>query len=226
MNKAATERLVALTDLSQGGKDAYQACHKDRIVLHHTVSGEGIAGDLAHWAENGNKIGTAIIIARKDDGKGIIKSVFPAGKWRYHLGVSAEQMKKHGCLLTNSQLNSSSIGIELDSWGALTFAKNKYLSYTLKEIPKDRVQLYENPWRGAMYYEKYTDEQIRASETAIYAYHEIYGIDISYHDYIFQESPRPFAQGGIYSHSAFVPFKQDIHPQPELVQMLKSLKNA
>ena len=79
---------------------------KKQIVIHHTVSGQGVNGDIAWWRSTADRVGTAIIVGW--DGK--IYQCFSSKYWAYHLGLKTAN---------NKELNMGSIGIEIDAWGGL-----------------------------------------------------------------------------------------------------------
>ena len=76
---------------------------KSSIVLHHTVSGPGIRGDIGTWLKNANRVATCIIIGVD----GTPNQLFSSKFWAWHLGAGKATLDKH------------SIGIKLDNWGPL-----------------------------------------------------------------------------------------------------------
>ena len=98
---------------------------KTQIGLHHTVSGVGIAGDLAWWLATTSRIATQYIVGRTE---GIYK-LFNSTYWGHHLGIKSSYLKKAGFVdykTRNVLLNKSCIGIELDSLGGLCERNVKY----------------------------------------------------------------------------------------------------
>lgn len=199
-----------------------ESTDKKQIVLHHTVSGLGVDGDISWWRKTVERIGTAIII--NWDGK--IYQCFSSKYWAYHLGAG------------NSNLDKHSIGIEIDSWGGLIRynrqwypakwdekLKQNVANLNIKPIPEHNVQIYENGYRGFYGFEKYTDAQIEAVRKLLIFWGEKYKIPLDYNDDMFFYSSKAInGKSGIWSHTSFRQDKSDVHPQPELIQMLKSLK--
>ncbi len=195
---------------------------KKQIVLHHTVSGQGVDGDIAWWRQTAERIATSIIIGW--DGK--IYQCFSTKYWAHHLGVNAPN---------NRALNKGSIGIEIDAWGALMHYKRQWYPIKwdakLKQMvantnikPVQNVQVYPEKFRGYHGYEKYTDEQIEAVRKLLIYWHERYGIPLTYNEDMWDVSPRALSgKTGVWTHVSFRKDKSDCHPQPELIQMLKSL---
>jgi len=184
---------------------------KTQIVLHHTVSGDGINGDIATWEDDPRRIATCVIIDRG----GTPWQLFSSKYWAYHLGAG------------NSNLDKHSIGIEIDNWGWLTPASNgKYKTYYGNEI-NVVAQYYPDMFRGYNYYEKYTNAQIRTVGELILYWNKRYNIPLDYNKDMWTISERARrGTPGIWSHVSYrpAPEKTDCHPQPELISMLKTLK--
>ena len=195
---------------------------KKQIVLHHTVSGQGVNGDISWWRQTKERIGTAIIVSW--DGK--IYQCFSSKYWAHHLGIHANN---------NTALNKASIGIEIDAWGGLV--KHNKLWYPAKwdkklkknianitVAPIKNVQQYKKGYRGFYGYEKYTTEQIEAVRKLLVFFGEKYEIPLDYNPTMFNVSEKALSgEPGIWSHTSFRSDKSDVHPQPELIEMLKSL---
>jgi N-acetyl-anhydromuramyl-L-alanine amidase AmpD len=193
---------------------------KKQIVLHHTVSGPGVDGDIGWWKSTKERIATCILIAR--DGE--VHQLYSSAYWAWHLGAN------------NSVLDKQSIGIELDSWGWLLSHNGRY--YTTKmdpvtrkvipnlksEIPANRVQVYQTPYKGHYAYEKYTPEQIQSVKELLLLWNKTYGIPLTYKPQMWDYSKEAInGMPGVWSHTSYRKDKSDIHPQPELIEMLKSL---
>lgn len=216
-------KLLKLNEVIQVDFPDSQYCkevtNKTMICLHHTVSGQGVNGDIAWWRKTADRIGTAIIIGW--DGK--IYQCFSSKYWAYHLGVD------------NVSLNKSTIGIEIDSWGGLVKDGTDYYPAmwdTVKKkhiankavSPIKNVQTYEKPYRGFSAYEKYTDAQIESVRKLLIYWNGVYKIPLNYNPDMWDYSERAMnGVPGIWSHVSYRKDKSDCHPQSELIQMLKSL---
>ena len=199
---------------------------KTQIALHHTVSGQGVDGDINWWRQTVDRIATALIIGW--DGK--IYQCFASQYWGHHLGLKSSN---------NVRLNKSSIGIEIDSWGGLIKFKDQWYptvySNTLKKniantkvnpIPKQNVQEYPKGYMGFYGYEKYTLAQIESVRKLLIFFNEKYKIPLDYNEKMWDLNPDALAgKPGIWTHVSYRGnTKSDSHPQPELIDMLKSLK--
>lgn len=205
---------------------------KKQIVLHHTVSGRGVDGDIKTWLGDTKRIGTCIIV----DYKGIPYQCFSSKYWAHHLGISSSLLKSRGFSdwsSRNVQLNKESISIEIDSWGWLDkVADNKYKTYYGNTITltDDQVVHYPDGYRGKYYYEKYTDEQIKSVGELLLFWSKRYNIPLDYKgDEMFDINNRALSgEPGVWTHTSFRPYpeehqKWDCHPQPELISMLRTI---
>lgn len=207
---------------------------KKRIDLHHMASGQSVKGDINWWLSNKQRVATCVAVQR--DGE--ISTMFSSKHWAHALGIKIKEFDKFNIkriyqtrsdgrryVANNEILNKETISCELDSWGSLSKKFGNYYSWTNKKIDSGLVQKYEEPYRGSLYYEKYTDESLKSLEKLLYYWKETYGIDISYKgDIMFIQNKRALSgEPGVWSHTSYRSDKQDVHPQPELIQMLKSL---
>lgn len=209
---------------------------KEQLVLHHTVSGNGVTGDINWWITDPSKVGTTFIV----DNMGVVYQMFSSKFWIHHLGIKDEVFKKYNITSSNNtMLNAASIGIEIDSWGGLcknestkTYhpakwddGSKKYIpNLSIKPIAPENVVHYENGYRGFKYFEKYTDKQIEKVGGLLKLMCDKYNIPTTYNSDMFDVSVNALSgKPGIWGHSSYRADKSDVHPQPELIEMLKSL---
>jgi len=195
---------------------------KNQIVIHHTVSGQGVNGDIAWWRQTADRVGTAIIVGW--DGK--IYQCFGSKYWAYHLGLKTKN---------NKELNKKSIGIEIDAWGGLVRTNRQwYPAKWDKELKKHvantrvapikNVQVYEEGFKGFYGFEKYTDAQIEAVRQLLVYWNKRYDIPLDYNPTMFNISQEALSgKSGIWSHTSFRSDKSDCYPDERLIAMLKSL---
>ncbi len=194
---------------------------KKGIVLHHTVSGDSVLGDIEWWKSTAERVATPIIIARD----GGIHQLYSSQYWAHHLGIKQEHFKRFELPALNTQRNKEFIGIELDSWGGLTTKNGKFYSFSGQEVKKENVTFYEKPFRGYQYFEKYTTAQLASLKELLEYWGERYAIPLGYKGTImFEYNKRALSgESGIWAHVSFRPDKSDVHPQKELIDMLQSL---
>lgn len=125
-----------------------------------------------------------------------------------------------------------------------------------ESIPESKIQFYNEKtkypkgFRGFYGFEKYTDKQIKAVRDLIQSltYNNLYkdngvkgfkDITLKYNDDIWDLTPQGKATGcygvsknalngkaGVWTHTSYRNDKSDCHPQPQLIEMLKSLEDG
>lgn len=208
--------------------------HKTIIDWHHMASGESLVGDINWWLANSERVATCCGIERS----GNIGTMFSSKYWAHAKGIKIKEFDKFKIpriyktksngkryVANNEILNQKAIQCEIDSWGRLNKKGQSYYSWTNKKIDSGLVQFYQNGFKGQHYFEKYTDEQIRTAEKLMIYWRDKYNIDISYKgDIIFEQNKRALSgESGVWTHGSYRRDKDDVHPQPELIQMFKSL---
>lgn len=208
---------------------------KKQVVLHHTVSYRGVEGDIKWWLSDDARISTHIII----DWKGTPYQCYSTSLWSHHIGVKVPVFDAYGIdfiykkrlngktyVANNEILNQHSIGVEIDSLGPLRLKDDGkfYDAYDREFKDTDRIQKYDKPFRGYNYYEKYTDEQIQTVKELLLFWNEHWSIPLTYNYDMWDVNKKALeGQSGIWTHVSYRSDKSDCHPQPELVEMLKSI---
>lgn len=212
---------------------------KRQICLHHTASGKGVDGDFHHWVTDPARVATAMIIGYD----GTPYKLFNSKNWGHHLGIKADTFKILEIPSSNLRLNKMCIGIEIDAWGPLALHDGHYKSYTGSIVNINEVQLYREPFKTypdspdfpffkeigvagkpVFHYHKYSPEQIKTVGELLSLWCDGYGIPKDYNPDMWNVSKRALGETpGIWTHVSYRADKQDCHPQPELINMLKSL---
>jgi N-acetyl-anhydromuramyl-L-alanine amidase AmpD len=209
---------------------------KKQICLHHTASGRGATGDFRHWLSNAERVATPVIIGTE----GTIFQLFQSKYWGHHLGIKANVFEDAGLPSRNTELNKHCIGIEIDAWGPLALVDGKFYSYVGTLVPEDEVTRYPEGYKKypdstffnqhhlvgkpALYYHKYSDAQIRSTAQLLELWCNAYNIPKDYDWEMWDVNKRALSgEPGIFTHTSYRPDKADCHPQPELIEMLKSL---
>lgn len=184
---------------------------KKQIVIHHTVSGPNATRVFEGWASNPDRVATAFVIG----GDGIITQGFTSKYWAHHLGLKKTN---------NTALNKASIAIEVCNWGGLTFKDGKYYSAFNREVAPNEVIDYGKKWRGYRFFHKYTAAQIESLRQLLAYLADKFAISKTYNEDMWDISKNALSgKNGIYTHVSYREDKSDMHPQPELVAMLKEL---
>jgi len=203
---------------------------KTIIVIHHTISGNGVEGDVSSWEATTERVATCIIIDRD----GIPWQLFSSKYYAGHLGAGNINLDKH------------SIAVELDNWGGLIagdgttkqFGKNpdgtpkfvhtvtgKYYAYYGNSVTVP-MQYYESGFRGYYYYEQYPEKQLRTLGELLLYWRLKYNISLNYNSDMWDVSSRALSgTPGVWGHVSYrnALEKTDPHPQSSLIEMLKTL---
>lgn len=193
---------------------------KKIIVLHHTAGGSAVSS-INWWQQTKERVATSVVIGRD----GTIYQAFPFNRWASALGIKQSVFNKYKLANINKRLDQISIQIELANWGGLVEKGGKFYNYVNQEIANKNVTSYSNPYRGFKHYESYSKKQIEALKELILYLHKVYpNISLKYNEDMWEETKRALVGvWGIWTHTSFRADKSDCHPQPELIEMLKSL---
>lgn len=159
--------------------------------------------------------------------------------WGYHLGP-----------VKNPMIQSNSISIELCSAGPLDLKDNKYYTWFGLEVDPSQVATLSQPFKGHLYFHKYSQKQIDSLKALLILLKDRHGIDLQSgifgelnrfkegayvngfsnnvpaSDSAFLYSPKHAAatDSGLYTHSNLSESKLDLFPQTELIEMIRSLR--
>ncbi len=188
---------------------------KTQIVLHHTVSNANPLPVVDGWKTNKERVATAFVIG----GDGTIVQAYSSKFWASHLGLKAPYSPK---------LEKSSIGIEICNWGWLNQIDGKFYNvYDANKkspIAPELVITYPNGFRGQKFYYKYTPAQIEIVRQLLVFLCEKFNIPKTYNSDMWDYSENAMnGRAGIWAHVSYRKDKFDIHPQPEMIEMLKNL---
>lgn len=201
---------------------------KTQIYLHHTAGNSNPLAVFKYWGENKERIATCVVVGGKPGvSKGWIDGEvvqgFSAKYWAYHLGLKESTFQKYGTPYRS--LDKTSIGIEICNWGQLTYKNGKFYNYVNREVPKDEVTELPVTYRGFKFYHTYTDAQIATVKELLIAWKTHFNIPIHYNPDIWDITPRALkGEPGVYTHNSVRIDKVDVSPQPNLIEMLKSLE--
>lgn len=204
-------------------KEYYKEEFEKRIIVLHHTAGRSAQSSIDWWKKDPKRIATSFVIDRD----GTILEAFPMKYWASALGISTAHFDKFGLKNINKRLDQISVQIELASWGRIKEEKGKYLTYTGKELKPCDVQSYSpDGYRNSIYFERYTKEQIESLRKLILHINKEYpSIKLDYNEKMWDVSREALVgTWGIWTHTSYRSDKDDCHPQPELIQMLKQLK--
>lgn len=195
---------------------------KSQIYLHHTAGSYNADNVFAGWDRTNKKIGTCVAISgpSKNSTDGEIVQGFHSKFWAHHLGIPSSVFKQYG--VNYSNLERTSIGIEICSFGQLFYKEGKYLNYLGQEIPEDQVEKLPKPYKGFNFFHRYTDAQIESVIYLLKLWRDRYGIPLEYREKdMFEVSVNALKNvPGLYTHNSVRRDKIDIYPCPRLIEAL------
>lgn len=191
---------------------------KNQVYLHHTAGADNAEQVFKYWQSDATPVATCVVIGR--DGQ--IVQGFPSEKWAFHLGLSNKHFAAMGVPYRN--LDERSIGVELCAWGQLTSKDGKFYNYVGGVVPADQVCTLSEPFRGYVHYHKYTQAQIDSVKELLLRWHAKYGIPLGYNENMWDVNKDAMGGvSGVWAHVSVRKDKVDVYPDPDLIEMLKSL---
>lgn len=197
----------------------------DYVVLHHTAGWDNPYQTIDNWnTDTQGRIATEFVIGgqRSTDGRstydGIIARAYPEGCMGYHIGNSG-----------SSYMNTHACGIELCNMGYVKDGK------TYVNTPVIDSQKYKTDFRGYNEWHKYSDKQLESLRKLLLYIAERDNIDLhkGLYEWIKKEGKNAFefhsdayygnVKKGLITHANIRKDKFDVHPQPELIDMILSL---
>lgn len=228
------------------GEYVKQETAKKWIFIHHTAGRHNPYKCIDHWGKDQRgRIGTHYVIggqpaSGKDENKydGVILQAFKDEYWAYHLGKTK-----------SGKMHRGSISIEICSAGRLTKKDGKYYTWYKSEVHPDQVCTLPVPYKGNLYYHKYSAKQIESLKALLILLSDKHGIDLQVGviDEIKKLNPNVKRDGvasprityvqafdysetaclgkiqGLLTHGQVRPDKDDVQPQATLIQMLLTL---
>jgi len=216
MDPKLAERVKTLANFPVAMETWLRKAVPTHICIHHTASGPGSINDIEWWKRDGKPVSTPIVI----DADGTAHQIYSSTRWAYSLGL------KHG---KAKVVEETTLSFEIDSWGSLKKKGDKFYAWPKNygvEVPKEEVYTLETPHRGELYYHRYTEQQIETTRLLLIHWCKAYNIPskVVIEDVFNLTENAVYAKKpGIYSHCSYRADKNDIFPQPEMVEMLKNL---
>jgi N-acetyl-anhydromuramyl-L-alanine amidase AmpD len=197
----------------------FQDVHeKKQIYLHHTAGGGNPVSVAKFFQQKEGKVATAFVIGEK----GTIVQLFSSKHWAYHLGLKPEVFAEKG--ITYRSLDKISIGIEICNYGPLKKQNGNFINYVGGKVDRSQVTELNGKYKGHIWWQKYTDEQIESTRQLLVYLCDTYGISKEYNDSIFDIDKRALkSENGIFTHNSVRHDKSDIYPCPRMIEMLKNL---
>ncbi len=209
---------------------------KKAIYLHHTAGNFNPKSTLRWWEDMRSSSGkvqhiaTAFVVGRKSSIKnqhseeydGKVYRAFNEINWAHHLGYKWD-------------IDKRTIGIEICAFGWLHKDENGFYYQAMPHTRKvylndDDVHVFDTPWRGQRYFEKYTEKQIAETKRLVLTLAYLFDIQLPDREYNrewFGTNKEALAGApGLWTHVNVRKDKTDCFPQPEFIDMLNSLHEA
>lgn len=199
---------------------------KDFIVLHHTAGWDNPYNTISSWnRDSRGRVATEFVLGgikcttgeTTYDGK--VVAAFPEGYWGYHIGSAG-----------TSGLDKRSVGIETCNFGHVKDGKN----YAGSTVQPQQIVTLSKKFRGYNQFHRYSDKQLEElrklilyicnrdnidAHKGIYEWIKKQGVDA----FEFQSDAYYGKVKGIVTHANIRKDKEDMFPQPELIDMILSL---
>lgn len=203
---------------------------KKQIIWHHSAGWDNARG-MFDWWKNDKVIHVATAIGITDDGT--VWRGFDEKFWGASIGCKINVFQNNGITLqyrngrviNNQALDESAVAVEVCNWGSLTEKSGKFYTWTNHELPKEKV--IELNYKGIKYFEIYTDAEIRTLKywTLLNAMRFDIPLDYSYEQFFTVNKKALSGEKGIYTHNSYRVDKNDVSPQPKLIEMAKTLQD-
>ena len=203
------------------------------FFIHHTAGWDNPYATIRSW--NNDKrgrvatqycIGGTNVKGKEAKHDGVVVECFPNNYLGWHLGK-----------VGNFKISKLSGGVELCNFGYVTKKGDKYYTYVKTEVKPELVCNLGYKFRGHQYWHAYTDKQIESLRLLILHLKDIYpkmdlvnGLPKLLKEGVHPKDAFEFnsdaynaKQFGLWTHTNVRKDKFDCFPQPELVEMLKSL---
>jgi N-acetylmuramoyl-L-alanine amidase len=170
----STDRLNVVMAKPANGDQSFfygdQRPEKRRVALHHTAG--YLKGDMAALTRRDNHVSTPFVIARD----GTVYQLFSSANWSYHLGPGAAG--------GNKEMSSSAVAVELSNVGYLTrkgdVLQDPYGEEYCTLADHDAYVELANPFRGQVYFARFTEAQYFSVGTLLRYLLPTYGIPAAF----------------------------------------------
>ena len=198
------------------------------IFLHHTAGNANPYRCIDHWGRDSRgRVATEFVLGGinhrngDDEFDGVMVQAFPEGGQGWHLGRTGSGF-----------MNRHSVGLEICNMGYLD---NDYKTYVKSKCLPEQVMELDEPFKGKLYWHRYSEAQIKETEKWIKYVAERDEIDIrlGLQQYIkkfgpikgfdFQEDAYYGKVKGLLTHTNVRKGKMDCYPHPDFVDMIMSL---
>lgn len=233
---ADTDAMESATWIEQynlpDGEFVAEETAKKWLVLHSNHGTYNPYKQIDTWAkDHRGRVGSHYVIGGSikslDDTEvdGRVLQAINDINWAYHLGA-----------IENLDIQTDSISIELCNAGPLDKVDDKFYTWFGLEIAEDEVSILNKQFNGHKYFHKYTTKQLESLKALLLFLRDKHGIDLKQgivSSILGNQTPELAfeynlknvkSRGGLYTHANLNKLKLDLAPQPELIEMLATLR--
>lgn len=225
-NNSNNSGLVIKSSLLSSGQYVNTKSTKDFIVLHHTAGWDNPYNTISSWnRDSRGRVATEFVIGGKKctDGTstydGEIVRAFPEGYWAYHIGANG-----------GSNMDKRSVGIETCDFGHIKDGK----TYAGSVCQPQQIVTLDKKFRGYQQFHRYSDKQLESLRKLLIYIANRDNIDLhkGIYEWIKKQGAAAFdfqsdayygKVKGMVTHANIRKDKEDMFPQPELIDMILSL---
>ncbi len=201
---------------------------KKQIIWHHSAGWDNARG-MFDWWKNDKVTHVATAIGISDDGK--VWKGFDEKWWAASIGCKTNVFQtngvdlvyRNGRIINNQALDESAVCVEICNWGSLVEKSGKLFTWANVEIQKEKA--IELNYKGVKYFELYTELEIKSLKywTLLNALRFEIPLDYNYEQFFTVNKKALTGEKGVYTHNSFRIDKNDVSPQPKLIEMAKNL---
>lgn len=203
---------------------------KKQIIWHHSAGWDNARG-MFDWWKKDKVIHVATAIGISDDGT--VWKGFDESYWAASIGCKASVFTqndvtlkyRNGRIINNQALDESAVAVEVCNWGSLTEKDGKFYTWSNHQLPAEKV--IELNYKGIKYFEIYTDAEIKTLKywTLLNALRFDIPLEYSYDQFFTVNRKALSGEKGVYTHNSYRFDKNDVSPQPKLIEMAKTLND-
>lgn len=213
-------------------------CKKTQLVLHFGANSDNAGRMFEGWKNDGAQRATAYGM----EDSGTIYQGFDDKYYAAHVGYHKGNARAKAHPIFGKYHNrpwgiaieQRTIGIEICNWGALKLINGQYHTWVSKAVnpiykvdsivPEDQVIEYPELFRGMQYFQRFTDKEIESLGYWLKEMGAKHNIPLKYNPKMWDLCEDAIkGVPGFYCHVSYHAEKQDLHPQPNLVEMFNTL---
>jgi hypothetical protein len=206
-----------------------QVFPKKQIIWHHSAGWDNARG-MFDWWRTDKLFHVATAIGISDNGK--VSQGFDEQYWAASIGCKNNVFSangvpfiyRNGIISNNQMLDEQAVAVEICNWGSLSKQGDKFFSWSGAEVARERV--IELDYKGYKFFEIYTDSEIKSLKywSLLNGMRFEIPLNYSYNDMFTVSKNALSGKSGLYTHNSYRFDKNDVAPQPKLMDMATKLQ--